>query len=290
MAQDGHDEQNGERTAVSEALVPAHARASGEVRAEFVSSSGRTQAARVYQAGGLRLSFPHVTRGCEGVIVNTGGGVAGGDQAKFSFDVGTDCDVTLTTQAAEKIYRAQSQGQDQEARIEVSLRVETGAALEWLPQETILFDKARLVRRLDVDVVADASVTLVESVVFGRLAMGEINTTGLLRDRWRVRRDGQLIFADELSFDGAIGSILNRPACAGGGRACATLLHVSPSAESRLDALREALKDVPCEWGASAWNGFLFLRFVSPSPQHVRAAMVMAMGELRGRDAPRVWN
>jgi urease accessory protein len=105
-----------------------------------------------------------------------------------------------------------------------------------------------------------------------------------------VRREGRLVFADELSFDGAIESVLNRPACAGGGRSCATLLHMAPNAEERLEPLREALVEAPCEWGASAWNGLLLVRMVSPSPEHVRAAMVTALASLRGRDAPRVWN
>lgn len=272
------------------AMVPAYVRAAGEIRASFSALSGRTKLARVYETGGLRLRFPKVTRGCEGVIVNTAGGIAGGDRARFDFEVEPDGDVTLTTQAAEKVYRAQSEHADESARIEVALRVGAGASLEWLPQETILFDKARLVRRLDVDVAERASLTIVESVIFGRLAMGETVTRGLLRDRWRVRREGRLAFADELSFDGAIESVLNRPACAAGGRACATLLHVSPEAEARVDPLREALAKAGCEWGASAWNGLMLARFVSPYPERVRSAMVEALAWLRGRDAPRVWN
>ena len=275
---------------VTAAMVPSFVRAKGEIRASFSALSGRTKVARVYETGGLRLRFPNVSRGCEGVIVNTAGGIAGGDQARFDFEVEAGGDVTLTTQAAEKIYRAQSEDEGESARIEVGLRVGQGASLEWLPQETILFDEARLVRRLDVDLAADAAVTIVESVVFGRLAMGETVTRGLLRDRWRVRREGRLAFADELSFDGAVSSVLDRPACAGGGRACATLLHVSPDAESRIEPLREALAGATCEWGASAWNGLLLARFVSPSPERVRSAMVSALAWLRGRDAPRVWN
>ena len=271
-------------------MVPAYVRAAGEIRASFSALSGRTKLARVYETGGLRLRFPNVSRGCEGVIVNTAGGIAGGDHARFDFEVEADGDVTLTTQAAEKIYRAQSEHEDESARIEVALRVGAGASLEWLPQETILFDHARLVRRLDVDVAERASLTVVESVVFGRLAMGEQVTRGLLRDRWRVRREGRLAFADELSFDGAIESVLNRPACAAGGRACATLLHVAPDAESRVEPLREVLAGAGCDWGASAWNGLLLARFVSPYPERVRSAMVDALAWLRGRDAPRVWN
>ena len=148
---------------------------------------------------------------------------------------------------------------------------------------------ARLRRRLDADVAADATLTIVESLVFGRLAMGEVVTDGELRDRWRVRRDGALVFAEELRIDGAVAQTLDRPAIGRAARATATLLHVAPDAETRLEPFRDALRDAQAEWGASAWNGMLVARFVSPSPEHQRAAIVTALGALLGKSAPRVW-
>ena len=229
--------------------------------------------------------FPNVKRGCEAVIINTGGGMAGGDRYDLAFEANAGAEVTLTTQAAEKVYRAQAQA----AEVAVSLSLGEAAQLEWLPQETILFHASALSRRLEVDMAASASMTMVESIVFGRLAMGEHSIRANLHDRWRVRRGGALVFAEELALAGAAGEVLDRPALGGGARAVATLLHVAPDAEVQLDRVRAALAEQDCEAGASAWNNMLLVRALSPSPERVRAVIVRTLQALRGRDAPRVW-
>jgi urease accessory protein len=266
-------------------IVPAHARARGEIRVEFHAIGARTEAARVYESGGLRLRFPNVARGCEAVIVNTGGGIAGGDKASIDVTADADADVTLTTQSAEKIYRAQNDPSE----IALSIRADSGARIEWLPQETIIFDGARLSRRLDIDLDATASLLLVESVIFGRMAMGELRLEGAFRDRWRVRRDRSLVFAEDVRLDGDITGVLDRPAVGRGARATATMLHIAPDAEQTIDSIRAALADAPCEWGASAWNGMALARLLSPSPEQLRTAMLTLLQAMRGRDAPRVW-
>lgn len=265
--------------------VPSYVRARGEIRASFLRAGERTMIGNLHETGGLRLRFPTSAPGCEAVIVNTGGGVAGGDRQSVDVHAEVGAQVTVTTQSAEKIYRADAEA----AEISLSLRARGGSALAWLPQETIMFAGARLRRRLDADVAADATLTIVESLVFGRLAMGEVVTDGELRDRWRVRRDGALVFAEELRIDGAVAQTLDRPAIGRAARATATLLHVAPDAETRLEPFRDALRDAQAEWGASAWNGMLVARFVSPSPEHQRAAIVTALGALLGKSAPRVW-
>lgn len=265
--------------------LPAHARAHGEIRVSFEASGGRTSVARLHEAGGLRLRFPRPVDGCEAVLVNTGGGIAGGDAARISVMAGARAEAMLTTQSAEKIYRAQNVP----ARVSLSLTAAAESRLEWLPQETILFDGARLVRTLDVEAHANARVTLLESTVFGRLAMGETQITGLLADRWRVRRDGELVFAEDLRLDGPIANLLDRPAIGSGARATALLVHLAPDAEAMLDPVRAALEGSACPNGASAWNGLLAVRLLSPSPAAVRAAIVPLLATLRGRPAPRVW-
>ncbi len=265
--------------------LPAHARARGAVRARFAANRGRSAIADLYEAGGLRLRFPRGTAGCEAVLVNTGGGVAGGDTAALSFHACADADVTLTTQAAEKIYRAQNIA----ARINLDLVAEEGARLEWLPQETILFDGARLTRDFTLCAAETARVTLLEATVFGRLAMGERDISGLLADRWRLRRAGKLVFAEDLRLEGEIAAILDRKACGAGARATALLLHMSPDAESLLEPVRESLSAAPCSAGASAWNGLLCVRLMSPAPEKMRAALSPLLEILRGRPAPRVW-
>ncbi|MGO4870682.1 MAG: urease accessory protein UreD [Roseiarcus sp.] len=266
-------------------------RAQGEVRAVFARVGERTQAARVYETGGLRLRFPRAGAECEAVIVNTGGGMAGGDRAIVDLAVGPEARVVATTQSAEKIYRSEGDP----VCVETRLRVEAGGALAWIPQETLLFEAARFERRLEADVAADASLLLIEAATFGRLAHGEARIAAHFRDRWRVRREGRLIFAEEARLDDA-GATLDRPAVGGGARAVATILSVAPNAEAQLPMLRAALEasaareGEPIDAGASAFDGLVVARLASPSPSRLRAALIEAMLALRGRAAPRVWS
>jgi urease accessory protein len=275
-----------------EDLAPAGARqrARGEIRVSFAPAGARTEAARLFETGGLRLRFPRAGAECEAVVVNTGGGMAGGDRARIDFALAPGARVIATTQAAEKIYRAEGAG----AEVAVRLVVEAGAALVWAPQETLLFDRARLSRRLEADVAADASLLVVEASVFGRLAHGETRIDAALRDDWRIRREGRLIFAEAVRLENAAAT-LDRPAVGRGARAIATLLLVDPLAPTRLDELRAALDAVVAnpgellEAGAGVVDGALIARALSSSPARLRAAIVSAMRVLRGREAPRVW-
>ena len=223
-------------------------------------------------------------------MVNTGGGMAGGDRALFAFACDAGAAATLTAAAAEKVYRADGDA----TRVAVRLGAAGGGALEWLPQETILFDGARLDRRFEVDLAADAAFLSVETLVFGRLAMGESVRRGALRDRWRVRRGGTLVFTDDVRIEGDMAATLDRPALGAGARAAATILLVSPDAETRLDGVRERLHAGPPEAagmtaGASAWNGMLLVRALSPSPERLRGVIVSVVAALRGRAPPRSW-
>jgi urease accessory protein len=224
-------------------------------------------------------------RSGEGILVNTGGGMAGGDRMDVDVAVLAGAEAVLTTQAAEKVYR--SDGPDTEVR--VALRLGPGSRLDWLPQEQILFDGARFRRRLDVDMAKDATLTLVESVVFGRVAMGERMAGGLFADRWRIRRDGSLLFAEDVRLSGQIDEALARPALGGGARAAATLLHIGPGAEARAGAARESLADAASDFGASAFDGMLVARFLSQDPRSLRADLSRLVEEFRGAPLPRSW-
>lgn len=267
------------------ALPIAPPRASGEIRAAFDAHGGRTRIANLYETGGLRLRFPRAQDMCEAVMVNTAGGIVGGDRARLSFEAGEGAHVSLTSQSAEKIYRSDGA----QARIEVALRLKARARLEWLPQEAILFDRASFSRSLEADVAPDASLIVCESVVFGRLAMGEQCLQGTFRDRWRIRRGGRLVFAEDVRLEGAPADLLDRPAVGAGARALATLLVVAPDAAGWLEACRSAPVDPACELGASAFDGILVARMATPSPDLLRAAILALHERLLGRAAPRVW-
>lgn len=271
-------------------------RARGAIAAGFRRVGARTEVVGPHETGGYRLRLPRAHGGpLEAVIVNTGGGMAGGDRAEFAFAAEAGAAATLTTTAAEKVYRGVHAGEtaaggaEAETRVEVALRLGAGAALDWLPQETILFDGARLRRRLDVDMAADADLLMAETLVFGRLGMGERMGAGRVRDRWRVRRGGRLALAEDLDLAGDVAGLLDRPALGGGARAAATVAWISPDAEGALDRARAALDAPEVAGGASAWNGLLVARALSPSPRALRAAIVALLSGLRGRALPRLW-
>jgi urease accessory protein len=156
------------------------------------------------------------------VFVNTAGGVAGGDRFDIEIAAADAARLTLTTAAAEKVYRAPGAA----AQLNIALKVGAGAHLSWLPQETILFDRARVHRRFDIELDDTASLLLCEIVVFGRTAMGERMEQGEFVDRWRLRRGGSLVFAETVRLDGDIGAKLGRSAFAKGGAAIGTALIV----------------------------------------------------------------
>jgi urease accessory protein len=211
--------------------------------------------------------------------------MAGGDSMAVDVALDADAEATLTTQAAEKIYRSEGD----ETQVSLRLSLAGGSRLDWLPQEHILFDGARLRRSLDVTMAADARLLVAESVVFGRSAMGEIVRTGGFHDRWRIRRDGRLVFAEDVRLDGPVHAVLARPAIGAGARAVATILLVSPDAESQVQAAREIIGDAPCEAGIGALHGILIARLLGPDAAVLRETLTLLITRLRGHPLPRAW-
>jgi urease accessory protein len=264
--------------------LPAYVRAHGAIRASFAVQSGVTKLARLHEAGGLRLKFPK-GEGCEAVIVNTAGGVTGGDRCTITLSAEAGADVVVTTQSAEKIYLAE----DAPARIEARLMLAAHARLCYAPQGAILFDGAGLMRNIEADMAGDATLTIMETMMFGRVARGEIMRSGAISDRWRVRRAGRLAFAEDIRLQDDIAESMRTPARGDGAVAIATLLHLSPDAEARLDTVRAALDGAECDCGASAWNDMLVARFAAVSPSHASAAARRALEAVTGAPAPRIW-
>jgi urease accessory protein len=261
-------------------------RATGELRVTVKSTPTGTALDDLRQAGCLKARFPRrIDSGwLDAVMLNTGGGVAGGDRLDVAIGAGPGARATVAAQAAERIYRAV----DAPSRVRTVLTVADGAALEWLPQETILFDRFSLDRRLQVDIAPGARFLGVETLVFGRAAMGETVRQGRLRDLIRVRRGGELLLHDAIRLDGAIDAILARPATGGGARVISTLVCVAPDAGGFLDPVRDALGHA--EAGASAWNGMLVARVLGRDSAEVRHTVIAALNVLRAsRPLPRVW-
>ncbi|HEV3185643.1 MAG TPA: urease accessory protein UreD [Xanthobacteraceae bacterium] len=269
------------------AQVFAANRAVGRIELAAHYGRGITSRARLHESGGLRMHFPGArarARELEAVLINTAGGIAGGDRFDLDIAAGDGARLTVTSAAAEKVYR--SLGPD--ATIRVKLTAGAGAAIAWLPQETILFDGARLDRTIDVELAPDARLIFAEAVVFGRIGMGETVAHGAIADRWRVRRGGALVYAETLRLDGAIAEKLGRAAIANRGAAIATVLIVPGSAET-LEPLRALGSDLRGEVGTSAWNGIAVARLCAADGAALRHDLVALLTALRGRSLPRLW-
>ena len=260
-------------------------RAKGAVRFGVRLQDGVTRRGNLHESGSLRVRFPSPEDdGLSAVFINTAGGVAGGDRFDIEIEAGEGTRLTLTTAAAEKVYRAVGKA----AELNIALKVDAGAHLAWLPQETILFDRAHITRRIDIDLAEGASLLLCEIVVFGRAAMGETMRSGEFLDRWRVRRGGRLVFAENVRLDGDIGGKLSRPAVAKGGVAIGTAL-IAPGDEALVERIREVQESFGGEVGISAWNGFAMARFCAQDAARLRADMMAVLGRASGRALPRLW-
>ena len=275
------------RTEISRATSATFAanRAQGAVRFGVRLTDGVTRRGDLHESGSLRVRFPSPEgEGLSAVFVNTAGGIAGGDRFDIDIAAGEGTRLTATTAAAEKVYRAAGPA----AALDIALKAEAGSHLAWLPQETILFDRARIARRIDIDLAENASLLLCEIVVFGRAAMGETMQHGEFVDRWRLRRGGRLVFAETIRLDGNIGEKLARPAVANGGVAIGTALIV-PGDEALLERIREASESFGGEVGISAWNGFAMARFCAQDAARLRADMMTVLGRASTVPLPRLW-
>jgi urease accessory protein len=263
-------------------------RTEGTVRLELARRDGQTRIGVLHQAGAARVRFPKPAKGAppEAVLLNVAGGLTGGDSMHVEVTIGTGAEATLTTAAAEKIYRARD---GETSTIGVKLALGAGARLAWLPQSTIVFDGSRLDRRTGVDLAGDARFLAVETLIFGRQAMGEDVHHGACRDAWRIWRDGVLVFADTFRIGGAVAAALDRPATLAGARATAVLIYVATDAASRLEAVRAMLGEAASMIAASTWNGLLVVRGYARDGRTLQGDIAPLVRMLSGRALPRVW-
>jgi urease accessory protein len=261
-------------------------RAIGRVALTVAATPLGTVRTRVHESGALRLRFPNsqTKDALDAVIVNTAGGMAGGDRFDLDVEVGADARLTVTTAAAEKVYR--SLGPPTE--ITVKLDVEANAALVWLPQLMIGFDQMRLRRTIEVSLARTARLLLAEATVFGRSAMGEIVRDGQFLDRRRVRLNGVLVFAETIGIDGDIARCLAESAVAKRGVAVASILKIPGNAECAA-AVRSIQESFAGEVGISAWNGVAVARLVAPDGATLQRDLISVLNALDAAPLPRLW-
>ncbi len=244
----------------------------------FSGTASGTEISDVYQKFPMAVAFPNVgdRRRKEAVLINTSGGVAGGDEISIEVVAQDDASVAVTTQAAEKVYRAL----DRPARIMTRLRAEGAARLAWLPQETIVFDQARIARRTEVDVSSGAELVALEWLILGRIESGEEVLGGHILDSWRVRVDGRLAWADGFLASDQVFPWLRRTALLSNWKAIATMIYTGPRAETRLERLREIGASLECACGVTIVGAIIVIRVAAIASADLRRGLRRFLDQL----------
>jgi urease accessory protein len=267
-----------------EAIFAAN-RAKASVMLAVRGAAPGSRLARLHEAGALRVRFPNVDEdgALEAVIVNTAGGMTGGDSFALDIEVGADAGLTVTSAAAEKIYRSLGEN----TAISVRAVVGPRGSLTWLPQETIVFDQARLQRSIEIDLERDSRLIIAEAAIFGRAAMGETVAFGHYHDRRRLRVGGRLVFAETTRLDGSIAERLAERAIAAGGVAIASVIKI-PGGDDDIARSRALEQSFAGEVGVSAWNGVAVARLVAADGAALRRDLALVLTAL-GATLPRLW-
>jgi len=238
----------------------------------------------IFQRAPLRIMFPRTTGAAveEAVLINTAGGIAGGDRLQFDVTAQPNASIAVTSQAAEKIYRAL----DEPARIATLLKACEAAKLAWLPQETIVFNRGRLSRETEIDVSSGAELLALEWLVLGRAALGEAVIGGHIRDSWRVKKDGRLIWADSFRATDETFPHLHRKALLSNCKAIATLIYFGPHLGARLEFLRDIVASLECRCAATSVGGLIIVRFAAEVSSDLRRALQSMLQKFSGELGP----
>lgn len=268
----------------------------GAARVAVAVADGDTRLRDLYQSDPCRVLFPRPAADApfEGVIVTTSGGIVGGDRIALHMEAGEGSMATMTTQAAEKIYRSGGPV----AHMDISVEVNAAAALEWMPQETILFDGARLRRSIAIHVAPSARLLCGEFIVFGRRARGESFTHGFLHDSWRINQEGRLLWADALHLADDIETAMARRTSFDGAAAYGTMIYHGHDAEAHLETARTLLKGSvigQCQAATTCLGPLLVMRFLGKDAADTRRTVTGFWSSFRGAilnlpaRLPRVW-
>lgn len=278
---------------------PAQPRAEGRVGIGAKRVATGSVLSTLHQSGAFKALFPRRSGPTlSAILVNTAGGITGGDRFATTLDVGPQSALSVTTQACERAYRAQP---DEVGMVRNRAQVAAGGRLDWVPQETILYNGAALHRHLRIDLAADARLLMVEPLIFGRALMGETLTDLRFRDRIEITRDGAPLYTDALALTGNAAAHLARPAVARGAGAMVSIVHVAPGAEAHLRPLRALLAEAgaepdarsdaaPASGGVSLIGpDVLALRLLAPDGFCLRQRLIPILIRLTDDTLPRSW-
>ena len=259
-------------------------RARGCLELGFENKKGSNCLVHLHQSGCLKALIPKNYADIPDVVmINTSGGITGEDELQVKAKIGDKGHVCIATQTAERIYKS-ARGFGEST---VELVLGKTARLDWLPQETILFNKSAFKRSMNVRMDKTAYLFMLETVVLGRQAMRETVTENLFLDQWQIKRNEEVVYLEALNLSNA--NELCGVAALGSNKAVSTILYVAPDAESRLPQMRGILKNCDTVNAASAWNGKLVVRLASERPELLRKNLIMIVTEFRGVSCPRVW-
>ena len=266
---------------------PRLQRSQGEVRLAFkLAADGRTALDDFYQQGCMKARLPRqIDHAHEAVLINTAGGLTGGDDILVSARFAAGTNATVTTQACERIYKASAGS----AHVSSRLVIAKGASVRWLPQETILFDGASLSRKMHADLEDGASLLACESIILGRPAMGEYVHCGRLTDEWVISIDGRTAFIDRLGLDGDLSAELNRAAVGDGARCFASIMAAGPHSARQCETARKLIAACGLPGSASDLGGVMLARVLAPNSHEMRTALLPLLEALSNAPLPRVW-
>lgn len=259
-------------------------RSRGSALVSFDRRQSRTRLAVLQQSGSAKAMLPRVHGAVpEVVFLNTSGGLTGGDRLAYHLDVPETSEVTATTQTAERGYASQGPA----AMVRVSASVGAGGRLNWLPQETLIYEDAHVSRETKVELSGNASCLLVESIVLGRHAMGEHPRRARLTDRRLVSRDGRPVWAETLRLDADTLAQTWQPALLNGATCFAVIALIAPDAPDQIDRIRATLTVPGCRAAASGWDGRLLVRITANDGWPLRCQIARTLHALT--PLPRVW-
>jgi urease accessory protein len=261
-------------------------RSHGRAMVRFGLRDGRMNLIDLAQSGSGKAMLPRVFGPVpEAVFMNTSGGLTGGDSLEYRIQLDAGARLTATTQTAERAYATNGDG----ARVAVRADVGAGGHLDWLPQETILFEAAHVIRKTEIDLAEGASALLVESLILGRHAMGEVPRHARLTDHRMIRRNGRPFWAETLRINGEVLANAASPAILGGAKAVAVIAFVAQNAEDAASALRALSVQSGAEMAVSGWNGRCLIRITATDGFPLRAQIIRIITTLRAAPMPRVW-
>ena len=259
-------------------------RAQGKLKLHFTEISGETNISHFYQSGSLKALLPKPSANhIEAILINTSGGLAGGDELLMSFETGPNTKTSITTQAAEKVYKSAKEN----SIVEVDVNVGENGYFFWCPQETILFHESRMKRTLNFQIRNSSKLLIVENIIFGRQNMGEQSISGQLVDRWRISRENKLVLAENFIFNEK--KHLSGTATLGDNHCISTVIYASHDAENYLESTRALLNTDEVSGGASCWNYLLIARIAAKKPEMLKGILLLLLRLLSKDKLPRIW-